>query len=71
MNWSLITTAETAHCSEYECFSSEEPGSGAKPPGVESLQSPMEMEGMEERNRRFTPIAGWKHLPEKIAHLSG
>ncbi len=37
--WSPMTTAETAHGSEDELFSSEEPGSGAELKGVESLWS--------------------------------
>ncbi len=62
-----MTTAETAHGSEDELFSSEEPGNDAELTGVESLWSSQGvMEEMDERKGKLTSIAGWKHLSEKI-----
>ncbi len=67
-----MTTAETAHGSEDELFSSEEPGSGAELTGVESLWSSQGVtEEMDERKGQLTSIAGWKHSSEKIGRLLG
>ena len=66
-----MTTAETAHRSEDERFSSEEQGSGAELTRVEGLWSSMVVEAMEEKKGKFTSIAGWKHSPEKMTRYFG
>ncbi len=67
-----MTTAETAHGSEDELFSSEEPGSDAELTVVESLWSSQGVMGdIDERKGKLTSIAGWKHSSEKIARLLG
>ncbi len=61
-----MVTNETAHGSEDELFSSEEPSSGAELTGIESLWSSQGvMEEMDERKGKLTSIAGWKHLSER------
>ncbi len=66
----IYWSPETADRSEGERLPSEELGSGAGLTVVESLFS-SEVVAIEGRKGKFTSIAGWKHLLEKMARLLG